>query len=89
MTFLLAFPFLFRFFFFFFVYSKCTKGRLTLLMRLISYLKKKNYVQNYPVHDLELVVVFALKIWRHYLYGERCEIYTVIRASNTFSLIRN
>jgi hypothetical protein len=26
---------------------------------------------------LELAaVVFALKIWRHYLYGERCEIYT-------------
>ena len=26
---------------------------------------------SYPVHDLELVaVVFALKIWRHYLYGE-------------------
>jgi hypothetical protein len=26
--------------------------------------------------DLELaVVVFTLKIWRHYLYGERCEIY--------------
>ena len=27
--------------------------------------------------DLELVVVvFALKIWRHYLYGEKCRIYT-------------
>ena len=33
--------------------------------------------QNYPTHDLELVaVVFALKIWRHYLYGEKCRIYT-------------
>ena len=32
---------------------------------------------NYPTHDLELaVVVFALKIWRHYLYGEKVEIYT-------------
>ena len=31
----------------------------------------KPYEQNYPTHDLELaVVVFALKIWRHYLYGE-------------------
>ena len=31
----------------------------------------------YPTHDLELaVIVFALKFWRHYLYGERCEIYT-------------
>ncbi|WVZ63477.1 LOW QUALITY PROTEIN: hypothetical protein U9M48_013104 [Paspalum notatum var. saurae] len=32
---------------------------------------------NYPTHDLELVaVVHALKIWRHYLFGQRCEIYT-------------
>nr|CAH67761.1 H0124E07.8 [Oryza sativa] len=32
---------------------------------------------NYPTHDLELAaVVHALKIWRHYLIGNRCEIYT-------------
>ena len=32
---------------------------------------------NYPTHDLELVaMVFALKIWRHYLYGEKLEFYT-------------
>ncbi|KAA3483244.1 ty3-gypsy retrotransposon protein [Gossypium australe] len=32
---------------------------------------------NYPTHDLELAtVVFALKIWRHYLYGENSIIYT-------------
>ena len=32
---------------------------------------------SYPVHDLELAaVVFALKIWRHYLYGETFQIYT-------------
>jgi len=37
----------------------------------------KDHEQNYPTHDLELAaVVFALKIWRHYLYGNRCEIYT-------------
>ena len=37
----------------------------------------KPYEQNYPTHDLELPsVVFALKIWRHYLYGKTCEIYT-------------
>ena len=35
----------------------------------------KTYEQNYPTHDLELaVVVFALKIWRHYLYGEKCRV---------------
>ena len=29
------------------------------------------------MHDLELAaVVFALKIWRHYLHGEKVEIYT-------------
>ncbi|KAL0534153.1 hypothetical protein IC582_028437 [Cucumis melo] len=33
--------------------------------------------KNYPTHDLELAaVVFALKIWRHYLYGEKIQIYT-------------
>jgi hypothetical protein len=32
---------------------------------------------NYPTRDLELaVVVHALKIWRHYLMGNRCELYT-------------
>ena len=32
---------------------------------------------NYPPHDLELaVVVHALKIWRHYLYGQKYDIYT-------------
>jgi hypothetical protein len=37
----------------------------------------KPYEQNYPTHDLKLAaVVFALKIWRHYLYGKWCEIYT-------------
>ena len=29
----------------------------------------KNHEQNYPTHDMELAaIVFALKIWRHYLY---------------------
>jgi hypothetical protein len=32
---------------------------------------------NYPTHDLELaVVVHALKIWRHYIIGTKCQIYT-------------
>jgi hypothetical protein len=31
----------------------------------------------YLTHDLELaIVVHALKIWRHYLVGKRCEVYT-------------
>jgi hypothetical protein len=32
---------------------------------------------NYPTHDLELAaVVFALKIWRHYLYGAKFEVFS-------------
>lgn len=39
--------------------------------------KLKTHECNYPTHDLGLVaVVFALKIWRHYLYREKCTIYT-------------
>ena len=37
----------------------------------------KKHEQNYPTHDLELAaVVFALRIWRHYLYGVPCKIFT-------------
>ncbi|KAL5553429.1 hypothetical protein UlMin_040830 [Ulmus minor] len=37
----------------------------------------KDHEKNYPTHDMELAaVVFALKIWRHYLYGAHCRIYT-------------
>lgn len=37
----------------------------------------KIHEENYSMHDLESpAVVFALKIWRHYLYGEKCIIYT-------------
>ena len=37
----------------------------------------KNHDQNYPAHDTELVaIVFALKIWRHCLYGEQFEVYS-------------
>ena len=33
----------------------------------------KVHERNYPTHDLELAaVVFALKQWRHYLYGVKC-----------------
>nr|GFA89357.1 putative reverse transcriptase domain-containing protein [Tanacetum cinerariifolium] len=37
----------------------------------------KIHEKNYTTHDLELgVVVFALKIWRHYLYGTKCTVFT-------------
>ena len=47
--------------------------------RVVSYGSRqlKNHEQNYPTHDMELaVVVFALKIWCHYLYGEEFEVYS-------------
>ena len=37
----------------------------------------KKHELNYPTHDLELAaVVHTLKIWRHYLIGHKCDIYT-------------
>jgi ribonuclease HI len=37
----------------------------------------KIHEKNYPTHDLELAaVVHALKTWRHYLYRQKCDIYT-------------
>ncbi|KAM0958191.1 hypothetical protein ACFX2C_023512 [Malus domestica] len=47
--------------------------------RVIAYTSRqlKIHERNYPTHDLELsAVVFALKIWRHYLYSEKCRIFT-------------
>ncbi|XP_071713057.1 uncharacterized protein [Rutidosis leptorrhynchoides] len=33
--------------------------------------------KNYPAHDLEMAaVVFTLRLWRHYLYGTHCVIFT-------------
>ncbi|GJV18744.1 putative reverse transcriptase domain-containing protein, partial [Tanacetum coccineum] len=54
------------------------KGLSIVLMqreKVISYASRqlKIHEKNYMTHDLELsVVVFALKIWRHYLYGTKC-----------------
>ena len=47
--------------------------------KVVAYASRqlKPHEKNYPTHDMELVaIVFALKIWRHYLYGEKCFIYT-------------
>ena len=46
--------------------------------RVVAYSSRqlKNHEQNYPTHDMDLAtVVFALKIWRHYLYGEKFYVY--------------
>nr|GFC10078.1 retrotransposon protein, putative, Ty3-gypsy subclass [Tanacetum cinerariifolium] len=47
--------------------------------KVISYASRqlKIHEKNYTTHDLELrAVVFALKIWRHYLYGTKCTVFT-------------
>ncbi|GJW33902.1 reverse transcriptase domain-containing protein [Tanacetum coccineum] len=47
--------------------------------KVIAYASRqlKKHENNYTTHDLELgAVVFALKIWRHYLYGTKSVIYT-------------
>ncbi|KAF2299624.1 hypothetical protein GH714_000543 [Hevea brasiliensis] len=50
----------------------------------------KPHERNYPTHDLELAaIVFTLKIWRHYLYGEKCYIYTDHKSLKSEWLLRN
>nr|GEY98559.1 putative reverse transcriptase domain-containing protein [Tanacetum cinerariifolium] len=47
--------------------------------KVIAYASRqlKVHEKNYTTHDLELgAVVFALKIWRHYLYGTKCMVFT-------------
>ena len=47
--------------------------------RVIAYAswQLRDHKKNYPTHDLELaVIVHALKIWRHYLISNKCDIYT-------------
>ena len=47
--------------------------------KVVAYVSRqlKTHEANYLMHDLELAtVVLALKIWRHYLSGKKCIIYT-------------
>jgi hypothetical protein len=47
--------------------------------KVVAYASRqlKTHEVNYPVHDLELAaVLFALRVWRHYLYGSRVQIFT-------------
>ncbi|KAI3684814.1 hypothetical protein L6452_34040 [Arctium lappa] len=66
----------------FVVYSDASKlGLGCVLMqrgKVIAYASRqlKDHEKNYPTHDLELAaVVFALKLWRHYLYGTKCTLF--------------
>ena len=60
----------------FVVYNDASKKGLGCVLmqhgKVIAYASRqlKPHETNYPTHDLELVVVlFALRVWRHYLYG--------------------
>jgi hypothetical protein len=47
--------------------------------KVVAYASRqlRKHEQNYPTHDLELAaVVHALKIWRHYMIGNKCQIFT-------------
>ncbi|KAL0549645.1 hypothetical protein IC582_014132 [Cucumis melo] len=66
----------------FVIYSDASKKGLGCVLmqqgKVVAYASRqlKSHEQNYPTHDLELAaVVFALKIWRHYLYGEKIQIF--------------
>ncbi|XP_071902449.1 uncharacterized protein [Coffea arabica] len=65
------------------IYSDASREGLECVLmqkgKVVAYAsrKLKSHEQNYPTHDLELAaVVFALKKWRHYLYGVTFEVYT-------------
>ncbi|KAA3484011.1 DNA/RNA polymerases superfamily protein [Gossypium australe] len=67
----------------FIVYSDASLNGLGCVLmqegKVIAYASRqlKPHEKNYPTHDLELAaIVFALKIWRHYLFGEKCHVYT-------------
>nr|GEY66632.1 putative reverse transcriptase domain-containing protein [Tanacetum cinerariifolium] len=47
--------------------------------KVIAYVSRqlRTHEENYTTHDLESgAVVFALRLWRHYLYGTKCVVYT-------------
>ncbi|WVZ69904.1 LOW QUALITY PROTEIN: hypothetical protein U9M48_018619 [Paspalum notatum var. saurae] len=46
--------------------------------KVIAYASRqlRKHEVNYPTHDPELATLCMLKIWRHYLFGNKCEIYT-------------
>jgi hypothetical protein len=67
----------------FVVYSDASRNGLGCVLmqegKVVAYASRqlRPHEENYPTHDLELAaVVFALKIWRHYLYGVKFEVFS-------------
>ncbi|XP_076925883.1 uncharacterized protein LOC143588858 [Bidens hawaiensis] len=78
------------------IYSDASKKGLGCVLiqhgKVIAYASHqlKPYEVNYPTHDLELAaVLFALKIWRHYLYGETCDIFTDHKSLKWLELLKD
>ena len=68
------------------IYSDASKNKLGCVLmqedKVVAYASRqlKPYEKNYPTHDLELAaMVFALRIWRHYLYGVPYKILLTIK----------
>ncbi|GJW94897.1 putative reverse transcriptase domain-containing protein [Tanacetum coccineum] len=63
-------------------YDASLKGYGVVLMQIekvIAYASRelKVHEENYTTHNLELgAIVFALRLWRHYLYGTKCVVFT-------------
>jgi hypothetical protein len=73
------------------VYCDASKhGLVCVLMQgghVVAYASRqlRKHEEHYPTHDIELAaVVHALKIWRHYLIGKRCEIYLESQKSEVY-----
>jgi ribonuclease HI len=67
----------------FVVYCDASKQGLGCVLmqegKVVAYASRqlKKHEENYPTHDMELAaVVYALKIWRHYLMGNKCKLFT-------------
>ena len=65
------------------MYCDASKDRLGCVLmqseRVMAYGSRqlKNHEQSYPTHDIELAaIVFALKDWRHYLYGKQFDVFS-------------
>jgi hypothetical protein len=65
------------------VYNDASKKGLGCMLtyeeKVVAYASRqlKDCEKNYPTHYLELVaIVYTIKIWRHYYYGAKCEIFT-------------
>ncbi|GJX27792.1 putative reverse transcriptase domain-containing protein [Tanacetum coccineum] len=74
-------------------FSNCYGAVLMQREKVIEYASRqlKVHEENYSTHDLELgAVVFALRLWRNYLYGTKCVVFhQATRAYNLFEIERS